>query len=176
MYSHSPLPRIATATDDEAKTNRAHHSTNSVAMANPDSINLAHWLFDKNREAQRQNERSVDSEKHDLTESDCEEAVQHQQAAQVLRRDGRLLPKSVHVLLESAGRRTKYDPSVGGRSGFDRVMRRFGHLLEYVPIRDLNWTHNSVNPSYRNGHHGGNDIWSFYRHHAIKYFHASYYV
>ena len=40
-------------------------------------------------------------------------------------RDRRLLPQSVHMPVEWTGRRTTYDPSVGGRPGYSRVMRRF---------------------------------------------------
>ena len=69
----------------------------------------------------------------------------------MLTRNGMLVPQSVHMLFEWAGRRTESDPSVGWRPAFDRVMRRFGHLLQDVPICDLHWTHNSVNPTFRNG-------------------------
>ena len=61
-----------------------------------------------------------------------------------------LFPMQTHMLLAWAGHVKDFDPSVGGESGFERVMEKWGHLLQHVPVQDLLWTHDSINPKFRN--------------------------
>ena len=54
------------------------------------------------------------------------------------------------------------DPSVGGERGYNKVMQRWGRVLQLLPIRDLMWTHDSMSPTFLHGAHDGRDLWSLY--------------
>ena len=100
--------------------------SNGSSAANQDSVNLAQWLFERSWE-------DDDDDRHWEPERDDEEDSADEQGAQVLQTGVR--PQQVHMLLDWAGRREEFDPSVEGLRGYNAVMERWGHLLRHVPLR-----------------------------------------
>ena len=135
---------------------------NSSGAANEDSINLAKWLFSE-RSTEIAGPVGFRKASEDNQESDYnkEEDSADERGAHALRSGG-MMPLQVHMILDWAGCRTEFDPSVGGQRGYDRVMRSWRHFLQHVPVRDLKWTHDSISSKFAHGPHGGNDMWSLY--------------
>ena len=57
-------------------------------------------------------------------------------------------PLEVNMPMEWAGQRKEFDPSIGGNYGYQRVIRRWGHLLQHVSVSDLNWSHDGISTKF----------------------------